>query len=71
VSQAFQQEVHLLRPAALDDFVPLVQPHGFSFPNHDLKRDLLLDEAFQLVGTRWWTPLRQPGNGQLLDIVVR
>ena len=65
------QELHLLRHAALDDLVVLVQAHRQRLAVQDFLLDLVLDQTLQLLRRRRATPLRLVQQGQLRDFVER
>jgi hypothetical protein len=52
------QELHLLRHAALDDLVVLVEAHRDRLAVEDLLLDLVLDQALELLRRRRAAPLR-------------
>ena len=65
------QELHLLRHAALDDLVVLVQAHRQRLAVEDLLLDLGLDQPLQFLRRRRSAPLRLEQLGQLVDLVER
>ena len=65
------QELHLLRHAALDDLVVLVEAHRERLAVEDLLLDLVLDHARELLRRRRAPPLRLVQQGELGDLVER
>ena len=65
------QELHLLRHAALDDLVVLVETHRERLAVEDLLLDFVLDQAFEFLRRREAAPLRLVHQGQLGDLVER
>ena len=65
------QELHLLRHAALDDLVVLVEAHRERLAVEDLLLDLVLDHAREFLRRRRAAPLRLVQQGELGDLVDR
>ena len=65
------QELHLLRHAALDDLVVLVEAHRQRLAVEDFLLDLGLDQPLQFLRRRRSAPLRLEQLGQLVDLVER
>jgi hypothetical protein len=65
------EELHLLRHAALDDGVVLVQTHGQGFAVQHLLADLVLHERAKLVGSRLPAPLRLEIDIHRAEVIER
>ena len=65
--QVLGEELQLLRQAATDDLVVLVQPHGQGFAIEDGLADVLLDETVELFGCRRPAPAFPPARLHPLD----
>ena len=65
------QELHLLRHAALDDLVVLVEAHRERLAVEDFLLHLVLDHALELLRRRRAAPLRLVQQGELGDLVER
>src|SRR5262249_27712992 len=64
-----EEELHLLRHPALDDRVLLVEAERQRLPVEDLLADAGLDEAPHLLRRRDGTPLRDPTDTDLPQVV--
>jgi hypothetical protein len=64
-----EKEVHFLCEPALYYLVILVETERHSLARQDLLRDLLLDEALDLLARGRRPPLSEPHHGELAEVV--